>query len=314
MKNPVFGRDFSLLLYQMKILLTGANGFLGVHLAAELSGAGYELICTGRSEQAQPKSRNPFVYKKMDFTDPYQVHDVFEKYQPAVVIHAGAMTKVDECEKNQWDCYTTNVEGTLTLLSNSYESKSFFIFISTDFVFDGESGNYTEQALPSPVNFYGKSKADAEEAVREYEYEWAIVRTSLVYGKPVNAENIISLVKKKLEHRESYGLVNDQVRSPTYVEDLAKGIVSIVAKQATGIYHLSGKDILTPYQMGIEIASMLGAVPTLLDELDQCTFSQPARRPSKTNLSIKKAINDLGYNPLSFKEGLEKTIARINSN
>lgn len=117
------------------------------------------------------------------------MHDVFENYQPEVVIHAGAMSKPDECEENQWQCYITNVEGTLNLLMNAAVTKSFFIFISTDFIFDGEKGMYKEDDKPAPVNFYGKTKMEAEEAVKEYIADWAIVRTVLVYGKPQSGSN-----------------------------------------------------------------------------------------------------------------------------
>ena len=121
----------------------------------------------------------------MDFTNPFDIHDVFTEYKPDIVVHAGAMTKVDECETEQWQAYLTNVEGTITMLLNAEEQKSFFLFVSTDFVFDGETGTYTEADIPNPVNFYGKTKAEAEDAVKEYDYEWAIVRTSLVYGQPI---------------------------------------------------------------------------------------------------------------------------------
>ena len=296
----------------MKILLTGANGVLGVHLTRQLVSEGFELVCTGRADPIV--TGKEVMYEKMDFTDPFSIHDVFEKYKPGVVIHAGAMTRVDACEDNQWLAYISNVEGTLSLLSNAAETKSFFVFISTDFVFDGEKGNYTESEKTGPVNFYGKTKRDAEEAVLEYEYDWAIVRTSLVYGNPLSGkDNIISTIKRKLEAGDSYGLVNDQFRSPTFVEDLAKGILLIIKKHATGIYHISGKEILTPYEMGIKTATHLNAPRELITELNSTNFSQPAKRPVKTNLSIEKAVTHLGYDPVSFEEGLKRTCSSINS-
>lgn len=111
-------------------------------------------------------------------------------------------------------------------------TKSFFLFVSTDFVFDGETGTYTEADIPNPVNFYGKTKAEAEDAVKEYDYEWAIVRTSLVYGQPIGGRsNLLTVVQQKLNNGEKYKVVNDLVRTPTYVEDLAAGIVSIIEKR-----------------------------------------------------------------------------------
>ncbi|MBK7679771.1 MAG: SDR family oxidoreductase [Chitinophagaceae bacterium] len=293
----------------MKILLTGANGFLGQYLSAQLLEKGYHVMATGKGESRLGiKGRDRFHYKSMDFTNPFDIHDVFTEYKPDIVVHAGAMTKVDECETEQWQAYLTNVEGTITMLLNAEEQKSFFLFVSTDFVFDGETGTYTEADIPNPVNFYGKTKAEAEDAVKEYDYEWAIVRTSLVYGQPIGGRsNLLTVVQQKLNNGEKYKVVNDLVRTPTYVEDLAAGIVSIIEKKATGIYHLSGMDILTPYEVACKTADYLGLDKSLLQKVTAENFSQPARRPLKTNLIIEKARKELGFNPLSFEDGLKST-------
>jgi dTDP-4-dehydrorhamnose reductase len=244
----------------------------------------------------------------MDFTDPFSIHDVFENIKPDVVVHSGAMSKPDECEIDQMKAYLVNVEGTVQLLINSEELKSFFVFLSTDFVFDGESGMYTEEDEPRPGNYYGRTKLEAEEAVKEYEYDWAIVRTVLVYGKNHSGHNnILKIVKEKLEKGEAYNVVDDQVRTPTYVEDLARGIVSIIEKKAAGVFHLSGKDILTPYQMAIKTAEHLKLDSSVIKKVTAASFNQPAKRPLKTGFIIDKARKELGYEPLSFEEGLKKT-------
>ena len=145
--------------------------------------------------------------------------------------------------------------------------------------------------------------------MKEYEYGWAIVRTVLVYGKNHSGHNnILKIVKEKLERGEEYNVVDDQVRTPTYVEDLAKGIVSIINKKATGVFHLSGKDILTPYQMAIRTADHLKLDSSVIKKVTAASFSQPARRPLKTGFIIDKARKELGYEPLSFEEGLKKTL------
>jgi dTDP-4-dehydrorhamnose reductase len=295
----------------MRILLTGANGFIGYYLSKQLIERGYEVIATGRGDCRLPFAVNRyFIYESMDFTDPFSVHDVFDKYRPEIVVHAGAMSKPDECEQNQWQAYVTNVEGTVTMLLNAGEYKSFFVFVSTDFIFDGTKGMYNEDDLPGPVNFYGKTKWEAEAAVKEYEYDWSIVRTILVYGKSISGKaNILTIVKEKLEKGEEYSVVNDQVRTPTYVEDLAAGIISIVEKKSKGIYHLSGKDILTPYDMACLVADHFGLNKSFIKKVTAADFSQPARRPAKTGFDINKARKDLGYNPVSFEEGLRQTFS-----
>lgn len=293
----------------MKILLTGANGFVGYYLTQRLLQSGYNVIATGKGECRLPfQGSKNFTYESMDFTDPYAVHDIFEKYEPGTVVHAGAISKPDDCEKDQWTAFTCNVEATVTLLSNAAEYQSFFIFLSTDFIFDGEQGMYGEADAANPVNYYGRTKLEAEEAVMEYEYSWAIVRTVLVYGKPHSGRgNILSVVREKLERGEEYHVFDDQVRTPTYVEDLVSGIVTIIDKNVTGIYHLSGTNILTPYEMACKAADHLGLDRSLIKRVTAATWPQLAKRPLKTGFNISKARKNLAYNPVSFEEGLVKT-------
>ncbi|MCG2614757.1 SDR family oxidoreductase [Terrimonas sp. NA20] len=295
----------------MKILITGANGFVGYYLVKELLTTGHFIIATGKSESRLDFTANNFSYEPMDFTDPFSVHDVFEKHQPEVVIHAGAMGKPDEVESEQWQAYLVNVEGSVTLLTNAEECNSFFIYISTDFVFSGKKGEYTEEDTAEPVNYYGKTKLEAEDSVKEYEGDWAIVRTVLVYGQPASGRsNILTIVKDKLEKGETYNVVDDQWRTPTYVEDLAKGIRLIADRRAKGIFHLAGKDKLTPFQMAKETAAYLGLDAGLIRRVTAADFTQPAIRPVNTTFVIDKAKAELGYEPVSFREGLQKMFSR----
>lgn len=293
----------------MNVLITGANGFLGYYLAKSFLENDCSVIATGREECRLPFSDNKnFIYMLMDFTDPFSVHDVFEEMKPEVVVHAGAMSKPDECEQNQMQAYITNVEGTLNLLINAAECKSFFIFLSTDFVFDGERGMYSEVDNPNPVNYYGRTKLEAEEAVREYEHDWAIVRTVLVYGRNFSGrKNFVELVKDKMENKQPYSLVDDQHRTPTYAGDLATGIVSIVNKKKTGVFHLSGNEMMTPYSMGKKIAGLFGLDFSVIQKVNAASFFEPAKRPTSTGFNISKAEKELGFTPISFEEGLRKT-------
>jgi dTDP-4-dehydrorhamnose reductase len=149
---------------------------------------------------------------------------------------------------------------------------------------------------------------EAEDAVKEYEQGWAIVRTVLVYGKPqMGKANILTVVKEKLEKGETYNVVDDQSRTPTYVEDLAAGIIAVIEKKAKGIYHISGEDILTPYQMACKAAVHLGLDQSLIKRATAADFSQQAKRPARTGFAIDKAKRNLSYTPISFEEGLKKT-------
>jgi len=119
--------------------------------------------------------------------------------------------------------------------------------------------------------------------------------------------NILTIVKEKLEKGEAYSVVDDQVRTPTYVEDLAAGIIAIMEKRACGIYHLSGINILTPYEMACKTADFLGLDKSLIKRVTAESFSQPAKRPARTGFIIDKARRELAYSPVSFLEGLKRT-------
>jgi dTDP-4-dehydrorhamnose reductase len=203
-----------------------------------------------------------------------------------------------------------NVGATRAILKAAQLKKSYFIYISTDFVFDGEEGPYDESAIPNPVNLYGESKLLAEEMVQLSGLHWCIIRTVLVYGNkvPGGRSNFVLWVKDKLEKGEPIKVVNDQIRTPTYVEDLAKGILLAIMKHAKGIYHISGKDTCTPYQLACEIAKLTKKDVDLITPVDASVFPEPAKRPPKTGFIIIKAIKELGYVPHSLNEGLESML------
>ena len=296
----------------MNVLITGANGFLGYYLCRKLVDAGITVMATGKGVSRLPfKNDLLFTYRSMDFTDPFQVDSVFEDFKPGCVVHAGAISRPDFCEQNQMQAYVTNVEGTVSLLINAAAHQSFFLFISTDFVFDGNAGPYAEEDATNPVNYYGRTKMEAEEAVKDYDYDWAIVRTVLVYGKPqAGRENLLTMVQKSLSEGKAISIFDDQYRTPTYVEDLAAAIVSIIQKKSTGTWHISGKDLLTPYQMAILTAQHLGLNESLIKKIHEGDLVEAAKRPPRTGFIIEKAVNHLGYQPVSFMEGLQKTFAK----
>lgn len=295
----------------MKVLITGANGFLGHYLVPALCHQGFKVLATGKGLcRLAGQETNGFDYAEMDFTDRSSTLDTVSRFAPDIIVHAGAVSKPDDCELNQALAWQINTGGTHHLLEAATVQKAFFLYVSTDFVFDGESGMYTEEDEPAPVNYYGQTKLEAEQAVHVYPYPWAVVRTVLVYGQPLaGRSNILSIVKDKLEKGEGYKVVDDQVRTPTYVGDLADGIVSIIQKKATGTWHLSGEDILTPYEMACKTADYLGFDRSLLTRVTADTFTQPAKRPAKTGFTISKAKRELGFQPVSFEEGLARTFA-----
>lgn len=295
----------------MKVLVTGANGFLGHYLVPALVNHGFDVLATGKGScRLELYGTNGFAYADMDFTDKAGTLALMKKYAPDIVVHAGAVSKPDDCELDKGMAWRINTGGTLHLMEGAAIHRAFFVYISTDFVFDGVKGMYSEEDIPSPVNYYGQTKLEAEQAVQAYPHAWAIVRTVLVYGQPLaGRSNILSIVNEKLEKGECYKVVDDQFRTPTYVGDLADGIVTVVRNKATGIWHLSGEEVLTPYEMACQAAAFLGYDPQLLVRVTADTFTQPAKRPPRTGFNIAKARKELGFAPITFKEGLVRTFS-----
>jgi dTDP-4-dehydrorhamnose reductase len=300
-----------LFLTMMKMLVTGANGLLGQHLVKLLLANDFIVVATGKGPCRLPfEQGDRFRYFPADISSPMGLQEIFRKEQPAIVVHAAAMTQLDECEVKQDESFNVNVQGTIHTLLDAESFSSFFIYVSTDFVFDGVTGNYKEDDDQNPLSWYGFTKVQAESMVQTANMPWAIVRTCLVYGNPRTGarSNIITWVKKSLEEGKKIKVVSDQLRTPTYVEDLARGILLIAQGRKAGVFHIAGKDLLTPYQMALETANYLGLDSSLIEKVDASVFTQPAKRPPKTGLDITKARNQLGYEPLSFSEGLRKTV------
>jgi len=290
-----------------KILITGANGFLA-HYLIKIFIRDYYVIGIGKGLQRMHCDEKKFPYISCDFTDEEEILKIVEEHQPDLIIHAGAMSKPDECELRKEKAYNTNVKATQYLLTAAAKTKSFFLFVSTDFIFDGVHGMYIEDSTTGPVNYYGQTKLEAEAFVKAYLFNWCIVRTVLVYGHPRGGrENILTTVAAKIKNGEEVKIFNDQLRTPTYVEDLAGAIKTIIDKRATGIFHISGEDVLTPYEMAVAVAKHLNLNEKLIKKVIEKDFDQPARRPLKTGFDISKAKSLLSYNPISFQEGLRKT-------
>lgn len=291
----------------MKVLITGSNGLLGQHLIPLfVADERYEVIAAGRGVNRLP-SRQGYTYESVNLRNTVSVQQLIEKHHPDIIIHAAAMTQVDECERNKDACWDTNVAATRYLIQAAEKYNAFFLFLSTDFIFDGLEGPYREDDAPNPLSYYGASKVAAERMIRNSKLRWAIVRTVLVYGTAIDMQrsNIITWVKNNLQQGKKIKVVDDQWRTPTLVQDLAEGCKLVADKQATGIFHISGSEMLTPYDMAVQTAQFFKLDLRLIEKVNAKSFVQPAKRPAKTGFVIDKAVEELGYQPRSFAEGLE---------
>ena len=290
----------------MKILITGSNGLLGQKLTDYYkTQSNIELIATARGEDRYA-DKTGYVYESLDITQYEEVKQVLAKHKPDVVINTAAMTNVDACESDQAGCDALNVNAVQYLVNAANSIHAHLIHVSTDFIFDGTHGPVTEEEKPNPLSYYGQSKYLAEMIVRENCTSWSILRTVLVYGvvSDMSRSNIVLWAKTNLEQGKTLNVVGDQFRTPTLAEDLAQGCVLAAAQKAQGIFNISGKDFVSVFDLVYRIASFWKLDKSLLNLSTSEGIKQPAKRPPITGFIIDKAINELGYKPHSFEEGL----------
>jgi len=289
-----------------RLLITGSNGLLGQKLVELLrKQANVDLIATARGVNRLPVT-DGYTYASLDITVQEEVNAVFDQFKPEIVIHTAAMTNVDTCETDQEGCDLLNVDAVAFIIQACEKHNSYLCHLSTDFIFDGAAGPYTEEGIANPISYYGESKLKAEQLLLASSISWSIARTVLVYGivPDMSRSNIVLWVKKSLEEGKTIQVVTDQFRTPTLAEDLAIGCWLLAKDEVEGIFNISGSDFLTPYEMAVMTADYYGLDKSLLQKADSSTFQQTAKRPARTGFVLDKAKKVLGYAPRTFQEGI----------
>ncbi len=266
----------------------------------------YEVMATGRDSDIRIDGVS-CGYTPMDITEQQQVQRVFHDFEPGVVVNCAAMTEVDRCEREREACWQVNVDAVSSLAKACRACGARLVQLSTDFVFDGVEGPYVELDRPNPVNFYGRSKLAAENIVRQLGLKrWSIVRTVLVYGqgKGLSRSNIALWIIRSLAAQKQISLVTDQFRSPTYAPDLAEGIERLIRRKQSGVFHMSGREILSIYDFAGQVADVFGFDRELIKATDGTRFKQTAPRPPRTGFIILKAETELGFKPRTLYQAL----------
>ena len=291
----------------MRILITGSNGLLGQKLVKLCLERGLNFIATSKGENRNPDC--PTInYLSLDISIFSEINNVFQFYYPTHVIHTAAITNVDYCEEHNDECQIMNVDATKLLLRASVQYNSHFQLLSTDFVFDGEKGNYKEEDIVNPLSVYAKSKVDAENVLQTSMTDnWSIVRTIIVYGEGNNLSrtNIVLWAKEALKTGNEITIVDDQFRAPTWAEDLAWGCLEIVLRNKKGVFHISGPETMSVIDLVYRIADFYGLPKNQIKPIRSTTLNQAAKRPPKTGFDLTKARNELNYEPLTLEKSLE---------
>jgi dTDP-4-dehydrorhamnose reductase len=283
-----------------KLVITGASGLLGSKIV-ELGIVGFDVIPIYNTKLLHSNSL------KLDITDTAEVSALINRIKPTVVVHTAAQTNVDKCEREKEQAWTTNVEGTRNIAEATQKLHAKLIFISTDYVFDGERGLYIERDKPNPVNHYGLTKLESENQVSNYCDNYAILRTSVLYGWHPWKRNFANWVIDKLRLRKEIAVVEDQYNTPTLADNLAEIVIEIIEKDLQGVYHSSGKERANRYVFAQQIAKTFGLKSDLIKPVKMNQMADwTAKRPKDSSLKTNKIQKQLKTKPLNIFDGLNK--------
>jgi len=283
-----------------KLLITGTSGLLGNKIV-EVAKHNYEVIPTHNTKPLHSNSL------KLEIINLNEALSIFNKLEPNIVIHAASETNVDKCETEKEHAWKTNVEGTRNIAEACKNVGSKLIYISTDYVFDGEKGLYTEVDKPNPVNYYGLTKLEGEKKVIQYCKNYAIMRTSVLYGWHPWKQNFATWVINQLKQDKEINVVDDHYNTPTLADNLAEMAVEVAEKDLRGLYHASGRERISRYEFAKQIAKTYNLNAELVKPVKMSQLTVwIAKRPRDSSLNTSKIQKQLKTKPLNITEGLNK--------
>ncbi|MGI9531571.1 SDR family oxidoreductase [Lutimonas sp.] len=291
-----------------KIVITGSNGLLGQKLVKLfLSKPEYQIHALSRGEN-RLHNKKGYTYYSIDLLNREALLHTLGQIQPEIIIHTAAMTNVDACEQQQGECDAMNIEVVSNILAFCKNRNIYLLHLSTDFIFDGTKGTfYNESDLACPVNHYGWSKLKSEQLIEEAKIDAAILRTILVYGlvDQNDRSNIVLWVKNSLENKKDIHVVTDQLRMPTYAEDLAFACWLAVEARAKGVFNVSSNELMSIYEIALSIADAFGLDKKLIHPVETNELNLPAARPLSTGFDLNKSVAEINLPSYSFTERLQ---------
>lgn len=297
----------------MKVIITGAKGQLGYWLEKVFSQE--DVLAVDRDEMDEEisnlksqiskygsASHNSINYKKLDITQRDDVLRVVGEFKPEVIVHGAAYTNVDGAETDEAGAFLVNETGTKNIVEAAKLVGAKVIYVSTDYVFDGEKVEpYLEDDKTGPQSVYGRSKLAGEEIVKTME-NFAICRTAWLYGQ--NGKNFVETMLRLADQGKDIKVVSDQVGSPTYTKYLAQAIKFLVDSNARGIFHTVNSGQCSWYEFACKIFELSGKQVSV-SPVSSDQFPRPAKRPAHSVMSNQKLV-DLGFQMPDWQEALEE--------
>jgi dTDP-4-dehydrorhamnose reductase len=283
----------------MKVLVTGASGLLGSKVVARAEG--HKVYPT---HATRPTFQDSL---RMDITNENDVEHAFSHIKPDVLIHTAAETNVDKCEKEREYARRVNADATRILAEACKRTDTMMVYVSTDYVFDGEKGLYSEEDEPNPVNYYGLTKLIGERHVAGVCRRYAILRTSVLYGTHPEKPNFVKWVIAVLAEGKPITVVDDHYNSPTLADNLAKIILETIEKGLEGIYHTAGNERISRYRFAVKIAETFNFDATLVQPVRMSELKAwTAKRPKDSSLCVDKIQGNIKTNLLGVAGGLRE--------
>ncbi len=292
-----------------RLLIIGSSGLVGSKLAALSAKHGFEAYNTmNRRRTSLPQ------VKQLDITDRDATLRLVKEIRPNVIVNAAAITNVDYCETHRDEARKVNLDGVINLAEAASENNTRLVQISTDYVFDGTIGHYTEDDTPRPIDYYAQTKLDSETIVSKLS-SYVIARPSVIYGwnppetsgtasDSVKPMNFAMFVVDKLKKNETVRAVRDQYSSPTFADNLAEALLRLARHQSNGIFHTAGRSCLSRYEFAVKLAGLFGYSTRLVQPVFSSEFTQVAVRPKNSCLLVEKAEKTIGMSFFTADEGI----------
>lgn len=265
----------------MRVLITGGSGLLGAKLREVFEENKYDVYALFHSKPITRKN-----YFQIDITQKDDVFHVLKKISPDVVVHTAAYTNVDGCEKDKGTAFAVNVQGTENVASATEKLHAKFVYISTDYVFNGNKGRYKEEDATDPIDYYGVTKLEGEKSVTNVCSDFVIARPSVIYGAV--KINFVTWAIDMLKKKKNFNIVNDQYVSPTFNGDLAEQLVALIDQDETGIFHTAGGERISRYDFVKSIADIFNFEETFINPIKMEDMNWIARRPKDSSLDVSK--------------------------
>jgi dTDP-4-dehydrorhamnose reductase len=283
----------------MKFLVTGSAGLIGSQIVKDLIQKNHTVYSCYHDQK--PLQGIPTL---LDLSDSNKIIQTLHETKPDRIIHLAAMTGVDLCESKKELATIINTKATETLAKQAAKQNIFFLYVSTDYVFNGINGMKKEDDTTNPLGFYGKSKLEGELVLNKLASNWCIARTSSPFGIHPTKKSFPLWVKENLEAKKEIPVLVDQFTSPTYVPNLSKMLIEITTRQITGILHVSGATRISRYALAELVADKLHLDKNFLISTKIDTMNWKAQRPKDSSLDISLVAEILNEKPQTIQQSL----------